>query len=412
MSIVFAEDFETNDFSNWPQTVSTGTSLNITTGAALEGTYGLEFDVVPSSSDELRNEVLSIGGTTQRFGFRLDLNDLSLATSAMIDELFRMNNAGGDVQLIIRLVEDTGIKVRVIAYDGAFNPYTVTSAAQSGEITVEVKVTDTVVELFINGSSVGTDTAASGLSLSSVEVLILNGAGGGGSNTGTFFVDDIQFENTDTELFPPGENSFRFLGWAADGTHLIVSGLKDGATLTAYRFDLDDLTESGTATFGAATNTEIDNGTRGLKPVWSYGNDGKWLMYGRDGNNRQVQYNTTAGTGVWTDTGAGTATWATTKVAIALMPWVLDSTDLIIAFSDDDIYRSIDDGATWVKQGDAGGTLRYGRRDAIHGERLMFGGTATGTVLYSHNWGQSCDDRSGTVLDGIAQAIAVSYDLP
>jgi hypothetical protein len=352
-------------------------------------------------------------GSDHRIGFLLDINTLSIPTGEQITELLRINNAGGDKRFTFDLIEDSGIKVQAIAWQvTTFTPSTVvTSALSAGLVTIEAHVTTTSIELFVNGISVGSDTGTN-IGLSNSTNIILTPGATAATPSGVFYVDDINVRNDDTEIFPASdENSFRFMGLAADGTHLIITGLKDNATLTAFRFDLADLAESGTVTFGSATNTEVDAGTRFIAPVWSYGNDGKWLIYGRDGNNVQAQVNATAGTGSYADIGAGTATWDTTKVAVALMPAALGSNDLIITFSDDDIYRSIDDGTTWIKQGDAGAALAYGRRDAIHDSRLMVGGTASGTVLYSHNYGQSFADRSGTVLDGIVQSIAVSYDL-
>jgi glucose/arabinose dehydrogenase len=43
MSLVFSDDFETNDFSNWSGESPTS-ELSTQTGAALEGTYGLQIE--------------------------------------------------------------------------------------------------------------------------------------------------------------------------------------------------------------------------------------------------------------------------------------------------------------------------------------------------------------------------------
>jgi hypothetical protein len=169
------------------------------------------------------------------------------------------------------------------------------------------------------------------------------------------------------------------------------------------------LAESGTPTFGSATSTDIDAGSINLRPVWRFGDDGVFYAYGRDGNGVQLQKNSTGGTGTWSSIGAGTATWATTKIATAAMPHALNPDDIIVTFRDDDIYRTRDEGTAWVKQGDALTGINYAARHPVFGDRLIMGGTASGTMLFSHNAGQSTADRGGTVLDGTAQHFGIIY---
>jgi hypothetical protein len=180
----------------------------------------------------------------------------------------------------------------------------------------------------------------------------------------------------------------------------MVSGLKDGATLKLYDYDLDDLTENGTASFGSATDTELDNRTRGIFPMAKPMQDEVWYLRGRDGNNVQVQYNDRNGTLGWQDLGPGTATWDTAKYIIALLTAPMISDDIIVAFADDDIYRTRYGTETWVKMGDAPTGLRAGARHPTQFNELLLAGTVGGTMHYSPNFGASFTDASNDVSAG------------
>ena len=58
---------------------------------------------------------------------------------------------------------------------------------------------------------------------------------------------------------------------------------------SAKWYNLSGATESGTASFGAATDTELDNRTRGIFPVVRPEGDGMVYLRGRDGSNVQAQ---------------------------------------------------------------------------------------------------------------------------
>jgi hypothetical protein len=202
-------------------------------------------------------------------------------------------------------------------------------------------------------------------------------------------------------------NTFRFLGFDADNANLYASGLKDQATLKLYDYDLATLTESGTASFGSGTETELDEKTRGIFPRVKSMADGELYLYGRDGNNVQVQYNDQNGTLGWQDIGPGTATWGADKYAVALMTAPTYTDDVIAVFSDNDIYRVRAGTSIWTKTGDAGTVLLTAVRHPTSFNRILTGGTAAGTVEYSNNFGASFGDVSGTAL-GTINAFEVS----
>lgn len=222
----------------------------------------------------------------------------------------------------------------------------------------------------------------------------------------------VHHEDTSSEVLtvsaPLSTTAFRFLGFDADDGTLMVSGLKDAGTLKLYDYDLDTLTEQGTASFGAATDSDLDNRTLGIFPVAKLGESDVWYLHGRDGSDVQVQYNDRNGTLGWTDIGPGTATWGTAKYAVGLMPEPTLSDDVIVTFSDDDVYRTRFGTMTWAKMGDAGGGLRASARQVSNRfNEILVAGTAAGTVEFSNNFGASFGDVAGTAL-GTINAIEVS----
>jgi hypothetical protein len=206
-----------------------------------------------------------------------------------------------------------------------------------------------------------------------------------------------------------GSNEFRFLGFAADTGTLMVSGLKDGGTLQLFDYPLDTLTESGTASFGAGTDAELDARTRGIFPVAKPMADDVWYLYGRDGSNVQVQYNDRNGTLGWVDLSPGTASWGSSKYAVGLWPSSTSNDNIIVGFSDDDVWRTLFGTFSWVQMGDADtGDLRAGARMITNrANELVLAGASAGSVLYSPDSGATFADVSGTAL-GVINAIEVS----
>jgi hypothetical protein len=192
----------------------------------------------------------------------------------------------------------------------------------------------------------------------------------------------------------------RHLGLASDSENLYVTGNESG-TLTTWVYDLSTLTEQTSYTHGAATYAELDNRTYGVFPAARPGSDNILYIYGRDGNDKQVQYLDRNGTLGVQDVGPGTATWGTAKYANALMADPLTPNDVIVSFDDDDLYRTTDATANWVKMGDATSGLRTSQRFPTDSNEIILGGTAAGTAHYTPNFGVSYGDVSGTSLGTI-----------
>lgn len=203
------------------------------------------------------------------------------------------------------------------------------------------------------------------------------------------------------------EPELRTLKMDADNSSLYLTAIEDN-TLTLFTIPLSSLVASGTATFGTAAYTDPDTFTRGLFPVIKPGVDGILYLYGRDGNNKQVWYRDhNGGTLGWQDIGPGTATWGTAKYCVALSPFPL-RWDVIAAFDDNDIYRTITGTANWVKAADAPTNLRAASRHPTSLQESLLAGTAAGTLHYTHNVGQSFDVAGGTVIAGTINHIEMS----
>lgn len=199
---------------------------------------------------------------------------------------------------------------------------------------------------------------------------------------------------------PAATSELRHLAFDADSSNLYVTANNNG-TLQMFTYSLDTLTTSGTTSFGAATYAQIDSQTYGLHPVVEPGSDLVVYLRGRDGNDVQVQFNDLNGTAGWVDKGPGTATWGTAKFATGLHIDPLYTQILNVTFDDNDAYASEDRAATWIKMGDAPGNLRLSAAHPTLPGELYLGGTAAGTVLYTHNYGASYKDVSGTAMGTI-----------
>lgn len=423
MSQVFQLTHETGDWSEYSGGGGGG-RFDITAAAGLAGTYGIELDQDAAVSSTPGLDPFAVSGTSvHRFGFLMALNTVSLASSAEIDYVFRVgpSGAGSTYELEIDLIDDGAgnTKIRVFYYiDGASSGSITSNALGAGTIQVEVKIqratnatsNDGIVTLYINSTQ---DAQATGIdNYDDFGQWIGNCAFDmdqteSGTVTGIWYIDNVTFRDDDTAIFSAIQ-PFRFLGFDADNGTLLVTGLKNAATLQLFEYsDLATLTESGTTSFGSATDSDLDALTFGIFPVVRPEGDGVWYLYGRDGNNVQAQYNDTNGTLGWVDIGPGTATWGTAKYAVALMPAPTEPNDVIIAFQDDDIYRARYGTATWTKMGDASSGLRTAVRHPVRFNELLAGGTAAGTVWFSYNFGVSFTSVGGTAM-GTINAFEVS----
>lgn len=222
----------------------------------------------------------------------------------------------------------------------------------------------------------------------------------GAVSVGNYYAmfDDYYISDT------PG--GLRLLRMEADSGNLYVTGIEDN-TLSLYTYGLTGLAVSNTETFGTCTYTAPDSFTNAVYPAATMV-DGWMFVYGRDGNNKQVQFSTNGGT-TFADVGAGTATWATSKFCASLMVNPGNPVDLIAAFYDNDVYRSVIGTATsWTKQGDNSGDTRIAARHPTFTMEILTAGTAAGTIEYSPNAGQSFTGVGGTVIAGTINAIAIS----
>ena len=366
----------------------------------------------------------ALTGNDLRWRLRIKLSAFSTTTVDGTNIVqFSLRNASSQTLFAI-LVDSAGsgdVKVKGTATNDEGSASDIATAANisgSNEVCFEIRAIqevsdgsdDGIAEFYIDGVSQGTVSNLGNYNrwntgIDETFILFVDDA----NHSGDLYYDEwILDDDNAADLGCGVTTAFRFLNFAADTGTLMISGLKDAATLKLYDYDLDTLTESGTASFGAATDTELDDRDRGIFPVAKPMEDDVWMLYGRDGNNVQVQYNDRNGTLGWTDLGPGTATWGTAKYAVALMAEPTLTDDIIVAFDDDDVYRTRFGTMTWVKMGDASSGLRVGARHiANRFNEIILAGTVAGTVLYSPNFGASYADVSGTAL-GTVNAIEVS----
>lgn len=402
MSELYHYTFDSNDFSEFDNAPG-GTRLSTSTDAKLGGsTAGVKWDFAGTAGngDDQLTALNNAAVTIFRVGFRFDLNTLALDTSASI-RLFDTQTNSGYIPLRI-YIRDSGsgefCDVDAQEDDEVTFKNVASAPLPSGDITIEVVLqqatttssNDGVCTVYVNGVQEDQDST---LDNNTIFEDMLDGntifyldSNKGGTGSGIAYYDEIIIRDDSTQIYPP-PTSLRFLGFDADSEDLYISGLKDADTVNLYKYDLATLTESGPTGFGSATDTEIDNDTRGIYPLARPGVDDAWYLYGRDGNNKHVQYNLSGGG--WSDIGDGG--WSSSKIVMALLIDPLNPDDLIAVFDDNDIYRSEDNGSTWVKMGDAPASLiRIGARHPTRFNEIIVA-AATPALYFSHNFGVSFD---------------------
>lgn len=406
MAVVAYAGHESDDFSEYDVSPSTA-SITTSAGAGLNGSsYGIEidYDAAKGTDAQISNISFSTSSGYARLGFIIDVNTFAISGSNdaqflniynATDDFFlcRLHDAGGgNIDLVVESEIDPG----------GSNTVTASNISQASELKVEVLLqrastdvaSDGILTLYVNGTQEDQVTGIDNydifpdLNLADIDVSDSESS----SATGVLYFDELTLRDDSTLIFPP---PFRFLGMAADSEQLYVAGLADG-TLTFYIYsDLDSLTEGGSPdSFGSATDSDIDNLAKGIYPVARPGADLVVYLRGRDGSDVHVQKNDLNGGGGWTDLDDGG--WGATKFCVALMPDILDPDDLIAAFDDNDVYRAQDDGANWVKMGDAPTNLRTAARHPTKSNELLLAGILAADLHYTHNFGVSFDDVDST----------------
>jgi hypothetical protein len=228
----------------------------------------------------------------------------------------------------------------------------------------------------------------------------------GSANTLT----SLSFDSVYVAEFPPPHLAFsqvRFLGIDTDNENLYWTSVGNGTLLYHSAALTAPATITDQAAFGTAAYADPDTFVRGLFPAIRPATDGIVYLRGRDGNSKQVWYKDYGGTLGWQDIGPGTATWGTAKYCVGLMQFPL-KWDVIAAFSDNDVYRTITGTANWVKAGDAPTNLQAATRHPTSLQESLLAGTAAGTLHYTHNLAQSFDVAGGTIVAGTINHIVMS----
>jgi len=185
------------------------------------------------------------------------------------------------------------------------------------------------------------------------------------------------------------ESDVRLLEANKDTEYLYVVGIGSG-TLKLWSYNLESNEYIRQVSAGSATYAELDNRTRGIFPIMKPGEDLLYLR-GRDGNDLQLQYSDDGGL---TLTDLSDAAWGSAKYATCILPDPLNPDDIIIVFSDDDIYRSEDAGDTWAKVIDAPVVQRESARDLLDDKNLLLAGQVAGVgqLHFSPNYGVTTED--------------------
>lgn len=201
---------------------------------------------------------------------------------------------------------------------------------------------------------------------------------------------------------PADPPDLRLLGLAADNTNLYLTAI-GGEVLEAKRYDLANLELQAIFTAGAADYGDPDTLTHGIYPVTKPGSDGLLFLRGRDGSDVHVQFSDDSGA---TFTGMDDVGWAAAKFCVALLPDPLAPVDLVACFSDNDLYRSEDEAATWTKTADAPVNPQTAARHTRSPSEVLLAGQTADTIRFTNSYGESFNDVSAVV--GTISAIEVS----
>ena len=193
---------------------------------------------------------------------------------------------------------------------------------------------------------------------------------------------------------------WRITDMVADDTNIYLA-LNEDQTLKIKTFDLATYTEQEDVSLGLSTYVEMDDRTRGLflemRPDFS-----QVFARGRDGNGNNLQVYSSSDQGATFDD-ISAAAWGGTKYAVSLGVNPFDQNDIVVCFSDDDIYQTTDGGDSWVKIDDAPVVLREVNRHPLDPKNLILSGQTggAGDLFFTPNLGVTTEDTSDAGLDVI-----------
>lgn len=356
----------------------TATSDVITVGSALtissETPLGTDVTTAgPPFNPALQR--LGSAGDYAVFCSKTDIHVLSISGTTVTDVASCPFSMTGDLQDFAMLEDGKGV---VVSEDGS-SLYAIPFLATETNVDVG---TETTLETGLEASTV---VLARRLSTPTIAVFWTKPS-------------TLELWMLEAEVSALGET--RVLGISADSEKLYLTTSED-ETFKLWVYDLDTVTRGTTNFFGAGAYADIDANTRKLEPSANPQTDRVVFLWGHHDTNTRVNYQDFNGTLGWQDVGPGTATWGTAKVATAFMPDTLNPNDIIVAFDDDDVYRTVHGTQFWNKRGDASTGVRFATRNPTDHIEFLAAGTAAGTLFYSHSLGasyQAANDASiGTV---------------
>lgn len=137
--LIFKDGFESGSFSAWSANSNNAGRLSVSTGAALQGNYGLQAAFTNKTNMFVRNDSPT-GETRYRARFYFNPNSISMATGDNIT-LFQGLDAGGTIVFSIQFNRSsTGYQLRARSYDSGLaafvsTPYfTITNAVHTVEV--------------------------------------------------------------------------------------------------------------------------------------------------------------------------------------------------------------------------------------------------------------------------------------
>lgn len=356
MTQIFQLTHEANDWSEYD--IGGGASrFDISASAGLQGTYGVAVDQDSAISSTPAKNFTCSGTTVHQFGFLMDLNTVSLASSAEIDYIFKVSPGGSTYELEVDLIDDGAgnTKLKVWYYiDGGSSGTLTSSALGAGTIQVEIKIQraandssgDGIVTLYLDSSQDAQDTGIDnyddfGQWLIGTNTMSMDQTESG-TVTGIWYVDQITFRDDGGTLFQnysyiASANGLakNALAVSADGNNVFIA-LEDNSTGNQIVF-------KATRPSSPTVSAIYDPGGGSAANVISTGDPDKMVFFGNFGTDVGVILHT-----ISSDTESDIS--PTSIGTDEIQPLAIDPSDInhIVAVNvtDQDALET-EDGSTW-----------------------------------------------------------------
>jgi RHS repeat-associated protein len=217
--LIFADGFESGDFSAWSGSVTNGGNLSASAAAALTGSYGLQASFSNASAMYVRDDTPA-AEARYRARFHFDPNSLTMS-NGRYTYLLQAHDVSGQIVLFVQFYRGSaGYQLRVRGYDSALGTYvnssyvTITDAWHTLEIDWG---NDGHLSFWIDGTQQAELTGINNSSYAVESVRLGAPYVSGSGISGAYYLD--AFESRRTSYIGPTANTLPLPGGGQGGGH-------------------------------------------------------------------------------------------------------------------------------------------------------------------------------------------------